>query len=285
MSPWIDYREQAHPTHTTVGKLRLLHNVWSPQLENHRDLLVYLPPSHGQVEKRFPVVYMHDGQNLFDRMTGFAGHEWEVDETMEALERILRLEAIVVGIANAGESRSDEYSPFKDTEYGGGQGDAYLRFIVETVKPLIDADFQTLPERASTGILGSSMGGLISLYAFFRYPETFGFVGSLSPAFWFADKAIFSYITTAPFNPGKIYLDSGTAERSSEAPDPKLRGLARCFCEDSRMMRDILLSKGYHEDYDLIYIQEQNGQHSEAVWARRLPFALRFLLPDQQSAV
>lgn len=279
MANWHDYQEIANSRgHTAVGKLRLLSDVWSPQLQNQRDILVYLPPSHGQPGKRFPVIYMHDGQNLFDSGTGFAGHEWEVDETMEALERVLRLEAIIVGIPNMGEQRVLEYSPFVDNDYGGGQGDTYLDFICDTLKPLIDADFQTRPDRDHTGIAGSSMGGLISLYAFFQRPLVFGFTGVMSPAFWFAEKAIFPYITNAAFSPGKIYLDSGSNERSSSANDPQLAGLARCFCEDSRQMRDLLLQKGYRDEQDVIYVQEQDGIHSEGVWARRLPFALRFLL-------
>jgi predicted alpha/beta superfamily hydrolase len=176
MANWQDYVWENNPGRTAAGHLRVLHDVWSPQLKNARDLLVYLPPSYKHTGKRYPTIYMHDGQNLFDEATSFAG-EWRVDETMDALEH----EAIVVGIANISDQRIHEYSPFRMGWMGGGKGDLYLQFILETVKPLIDADFPTLPDRAHTGIIGSSMGGLISLYGYFRYPQAFGFVGALSP--------------------------------------------------------------------------------------------------------
>jgi predicted alpha/beta superfamily hydrolase len=189
MANWQDYRDiQTGNGHTVVGNLKLLTSLKSPQLENQRDILVYLPPSYESESRRYPVLYLHDGQNLFDAATSFAG-EWQVDETMEALSEE-GLEAVVVGIPNAGAARLDEYSPFHEENYGGGLGDQYLAFITQAVKPLIDTDYRTLPGREHTGIMGSSMGGLISLYAFFRHPEVFGFAGALSPSFWFAKGAI-----------------------------------------------------------------------------------------------
>src|SRR3954469_17512189 len=205
-----DYHMTAEEGHTVVGTVMVLGGVESPQLGNQRDLLVYLPPSYGQGDRRYPVIYMHDGQNLFDRATSF-GEEWEVDQTLEEVSGE-GLETIVVGIPNTGE-RLDEYSPFHDRKHGqGGNGDAYLDFIVRTVKPVIDRDFRTRPERECTGIAGSSMGGLISLYAFFRRSDVFGFAGVMSPALWFANGAIFDYMSTVAFAPGRLYLDVGTKE-------------------------------------------------------------------------
>jgi predicted alpha/beta superfamily hydrolase len=273
---WRDYFDDIDPFgHTVTGKLRVLPGLYSPQLGNQRDILVHLPPSHCEIPgKRYPVIYAQDGQNLFDRATSFIG-EWEADETMQALERVLRLEAIIVGIPNAGFDRLNEYSPFRDDEYGGGRGDAYLDFVVNTVKPIIDRDFLTQPGRATTGILGSSMGGLISLYGFLKRNDVFGFCASMSPAYWFADKAILNYVQNASPRPGRIYLDSGTGEKSSPGP---LGGIARCFCDDVQLVRDLLIEKGFRLDADVWYVQEINGVHSEATWARRLPLALRFLL-------
>src|SRR5215217_1626799 len=151
--------------HTVVGTMKMLRDVQSPELENVRDLIAYLPPSYGDGERRYPVLYMHDGQNLFDQATSF-GDEWRVDETMEELAGE-GLEAIVIGVPNMGEERCEEYSPFVDAQAGGGCGDDYLEFLVRTVKPLVDRSFRTLPDRENTGIAGSSMGGLISLYGFF----------------------------------------------------------------------------------------------------------------------
>src|SRR5205085_774096 len=179
-------------SHTVVGDLRVLEGVSSPQLGNRRDILVHLPFSYRQGHQRYPVLYMHDGQNLFDEATSFCG-EWEVDETMEEL-RHEGLEAIVVGIPNMGDQRCEEYSPFPNRRFRSVRGAAYLAFLVETVKPLIDHTFRTLPERDHTGIMGSSMGGLISLYAFFRHPEVFGFAGVMSPSLWFARQSIFAYV-------------------------------------------------------------------------------------------
>ena len=269
MNDWQNYPLGAGDGHTVAGTLKLRADVWSPQLHNRRDLLVYIPPSYPGGQGRYPVIYMHDGQNLFDRATSYAG-EWRVDETMEAESR-RGIEAIVVGIPNVGVQRLDEYSPFRDQRGLGGQGEAYLRFLVETVKPCIDRDFRTLPGRAHTAIIGSSMGGLISLYAFFRYPAVFGLVGAMSPALWFAGRAIFRYVQKAPFPGGKIYLDIGTDEG---------RGMA----QDARRMQALLRVKGYRPGHDLLYVEERGARHHESAWARRLGPALRFLMEHTREA-
>lgn len=260
---WKDYEMVAEEGHTVVGTVKVLEGLESPQLGNTRDLLVYLPPSYARGDRRYPVIYMHDGQNLFDRATSF-GEEWEVDQTLEAASGE-GLEAIVVGIPNT-EARLDEYSPFRDRGHdAGGRGDDYLAFLTDTVKPIIDRDFRTRPERAATGIAGSSMGGLISLYAFFRRPETFGFAGVLSPALWFGARGIFGYVKERPFVPGRIYLDIGTNE-GQEA------------LGDARRMKSLLEEKGYRVNHDLLFYVEMGGRHNERAWARRLKHVLRFLL-------
>src|SRR5690606_842207 len=195
---WQDYPAQQH---TISGTVKVLADLLSPQLGNRRDLLVYLPRSYAASDQHYPVLYMHDGQNLFDAYTSFAG-EWQVDETMQQLERD-GIEWIVVGIPNAGEDRLAEYSPFPDPKHGSGRGDLYLDFVVDTVKARIDADFRTLPGRDHTGIMGSSLGGLISLYGFFSRPDVFGFAGAMSPAFWYGGRAIFPYILKQSYVPGK----------------------------------------------------------------------------------
>lgn len=260
---WKDYEMVAEEGHTVVGTVKVLEGLESPQLGNTRDLLVYLPPSYARGDRRYPVIYMHDGQNLFDRATSF-GEEWEVDQTLEAASGE-GLEAIVVGIPNT-EARLDEYSPFRDRSHAaGGRGDDYLAFLIDTVKPIIDRDFRTRPEREATGIAGSSMGGLISLYAFFRRPETFGFAGVLSPALWFGARGIFGYVKERPFVPGRIYLDIGTNE-GQEA------------LGDARRMKALLEEKGYRVNHDLLFYVEMGGRHNERAWARRLKHVLRFLL-------
>jgi predicted alpha/beta superfamily hydrolase len=281
MTDWQDYAAYRRSTeHTVVGTLKVLQGLFSPQLDNRRDILVYLPPSYAGADRRYPVIYMHDGQNLFDRATSFVG-EWQVDETLEALSGE-GWEAIVVGIPHTPGRRWDEYSPFHDAQKGGGLGDAYLAFVVETLKPVIDLDFRTRPDRAHTGILGSSMGGLISLYAFFQYPEIFGFAGVMSPAVFFAHRALLDYVKSVASVPGKLYLDVGTRELSHQRSDRFLLRLpSRRYCADVRRLRDLLTRKGYRLGQDLLYVEEPGAPHHESAWARRLPNALRFLLADQ----
>ena len=263
---WEIYPPQGEEGHTVTGSVRVLRGVRSERLGNERDVYAYLPPSYGEGERRYPVIYMHDGQNLFDAATSFA-EEWGVDETMESLAGE-GVEAIVVGISNTGTDRCDEYSPFVDPEQGGGQGEEYLDFLLDTVKPRVDGDFRTFPDRETTGIVGSSMGGLISLYAFFRRPESFGFAGVLSPALWFARGAVFPHLAAAPSPAGRVYLDVGTAEG-----EETLR--------NARRMRDLLARKGYAPDAALRYLEAEGAAHSEGAWAGRLGGAIRFLLAEQ----
>ncbi len=270
---WLDYR-QWKAEHTVSGTVMVLPDVWSPQLENRRNIFAYLPASHHELGRRYPVIYMHDGQNLFDALTSFTG-EWYVDETMQTLEQD-GLEAIIVGIPNTGENRLNEYSPFTQGRMGGGKGNEYLNFIANTVKPLIDSSFLTLPEREHTGILGSSMGGLISLYAFFNCPEVFGMAGAMSPAFWFGQRGIYAYVQNAPYVPGKIYLDAGTQE--AHGRQLISRKYAWSVAGAAQEMRDLLVSKGYHDGENIRYIEEEGAAHHESAWARRLPDALRWLL-------
>lgn len=263
--------------HHTVGSLKVAQDVVSPQLHNERDIIVYLPPSYEVSQKRYPVLYMHDGQNLFDHATSFAG-EWCVDEAMEMLAYEENLEAIVVGIPNMGVHRLDEYSPFVDPTLGGGDGNHYVAFIANTLKPLIDRDFRTLPQRRATGVMGSSMGGLISLYAFFRREDVFGFAGVMSPSFWFARGAIYSYVESASYLPGRIYLDAGTREMGGSRTRPSERARSRRYYASVRRMKRILIRKGYRPIRDLMHVEEKWANHNEAAWARRLPDAIRFFL-------
>jgi predicted alpha/beta superfamily hydrolase len=281
---WHDYVDE-RVAHTVVGDLKVRDSVYSQQLHNRRKLYVYLPPSYAAGERRYPVIYMQDGQNLFDEPLSYAG-EWQVDETMEALS-LEGIEAIVVGIPNTGMRRIDEYSPFKDRRLDkGGRGDWYVAFVANTVKPLIDHDFRTLPEREHTGILGSSMGGLISLYAYFCRPEVFGFAGVMSPSLWFAQEAIFPYVQQASAQPGRIYLDVGTHEGAvTRAEQESPHKYTSRYLTAIRRMRDILDQKGYRLGQELRYEEEEAAPHNEAAWSRRLPDALRFLLARYRQPV
>ena len=265
---WQKYPpESTGSSHTVVGNLQILADFYSPELDNRRDIITYLPPSYESGDASYPVIYMHDGQNLFDEVTSFA-EEWGVDDTMDTLSRV-GLEAIVVGIANVGGRRLHEYSPYEDSEGRGGEGDRYLDFIVDTLKPRIDADFRTRPGREDTCMIGSSMGGLISLYAFFSRPEVLGNVGAMSPSLWFADRAIIPFVEQIPYTPGKVYLDVGTLE-------------GRSTVADVWHVREALRAKGYRRHRDLLYVEQPRAHHSETAWSQRLHYAIDFLLSDTQ---
>jgi predicted alpha/beta superfamily hydrolase len=260
LSKWMTRRR------SPPGVLDVIPDVHSPELDNSRDVFVYTPASYAKGTSRYPVIYMHDGQNLFDPETAFAG-EWGVDRAIAHAPRKAR-RAIVVGLPNRGVERLDEYSPFVDPARGGGRGDAYIDFILNTVKPMIDERYRTLSESASTGIVGSSLGGLLSLYAFFRQPAQFGFAGALSPALWFGHEAIFDFVQDAPFIPGRIYLDVGTRE-------------GQRTLQHARAMRDLLVKKGYKRGSTLKWVEDVGGMHNEAAWGRRFKKALPFLLGVQ----
>jgi predicted alpha/beta superfamily hydrolase len=248
---------------STPATRRVLARVWSPQLENERDVDVFLPPSYARTRRRYPVIYMQDGQNLADPHRAFAG-TWELPRAMDDLAR-RGLETIVVGVPNSGAERLREYSPFADARHGGGGGDAYLAFVERTLKPLIDRRVRTRPEREATGIFGSSMGGLISLYSFFRASETFGFAGAMSPSLWFGGGAILDYIENDGSPPGRVYVDAGTDEGANTV-------------RDASRLAAILEHKGYRPGESMLFTEVAGGRHEEAHWAERLVPALEFLL-------
>ena len=172
----------------------LSEEFYMPQLDRNRKIWIYLPPGYDVSDKNYPVMYMHDGQNLFDSNTSYSG-EWEVDETLNKLYQEKGFELIVIGIDNGGDKRLDEYSPWKNKNYGGGEGEAYVDFIVKNLKPYVDKNYKTISDKNNTAIMGSSMGGLISYYAALKHPDVFGKTGVFSPSFWFSNES-FAYAKT-----------------------------------------------------------------------------------------
>ena len=239
--------------------------LWSPQLRNHRYVDVYLPDSYDGGRTRHPVVYMQDGQNLSDPAIAFAGQTWHLHEGLSWLAG-RGVEPIVVGIHNT-MGRLAEYSPFPDPKHGGGDGDRYARFLIDTVKPRIDASYRTRRERDATVVAGSSMGGLISMFLFFRRPSPFGAAAVISPSIWFGERRILDFVESARQTRGRIYLDVGTAEGADT-----LRNV--------RALKRVLRRKGYRKDR-LRYAEAEGHQHREADWAWRLPQALEFLLRER----
>ncbi|MHC1703848.1 MAG: alpha/beta hydrolase [Tenuifilaceae bacterium] len=237
-------------------------NIVIPQLDRKRTIRIYFPPNYSS-GKRFPVIYMHDGQNLFDDATSFAG-EWNVDETLDSLYKFHRFSCIVVGIYHGEKERINELSPWKNDSLNlGGDGDKYAKFIVKTLKPFIDSHYRTSPERQNTVIMGSSMGGLMSLYMLLEYPDVFGKAAIFSPSLWFSPK-VFEIIQK--YNQKKIqkiYLISGAKEGS--------RSIGNTLIADS-----LLRSVGFDDNFYRCKIAK-DGQHSEWFWSREFGDAIRFL--------
>jgi predicted alpha/beta superfamily hydrolase len=263
-----------HGKHNSVtGTVYVWPSLNSPELSRSREIAVYLPPSLAAGDdsgRRYPVVYFHDGQNMFDEKTSYVG-EWKADETLQKLAAE-GIEAIAVAIPNAGDDRLDEYSPWSGrTAFRRrrvvGRGGTYLEWLLESVKPLVDRSFPTRVDRAGTGTMGSSLGGLISLYAAAKYPQLFGFIGAMSPSVRWHDYEIVDLFDDWSGPRPRVHLDMGGRE---------FRGLY----DDARRMRDALLAGGWVEGVDLSYVEDRYGRHHEESWARRLPDALRFLLAD-----
>lgn len=261
---WAPYGE-AYPGdgHSVSGDIRVLRGVSGPGIAA-RDVLAYLPPGYATEDaRRYPVLYLQDGQNVFDAATSYAG-EWGADETAEAVAS-RGLEAILVAIPNAGKDRAAEYSPFplrplsprKTT-----QADAYLDYLLTVVKPAVDGSFRTSAARADTGIAGSSLGGLIALYACLARPGVFGFCAALSPALW-PDRARIFDVARERRDPGlRVYLDAGRDEAGER------------FVAQARRMRDLLRGQGY----DVAYVEDPAGRHNEESWRRRFPDVLAWFL-------
>ena len=234
-----------------------------PGLGRERTLRLYLPPSYDSApDKRYPVIYMHDGQNLFDDATAYAG-EWGVDETMDAFARTRGFEAIVVGIDNGGEERLRELSPWTNPKYGTAQGEQYMAFVVDVVKPFMDTHYRTRPDPADTAIAGSSMGGLISHYALLRYPQVFGKAAIFSPSYWFSNE-VYMQTKTHPWPAGtRTYFYIGGREGDESVPDVQ------------RMLP--LLATPDHAVRDLTLHVEPDAQHDERAWRAEFPRAVAWL--------
>jgi enterochelin esterase-like enzyme len=245
-------------------------------LRNQRDLIVYLPPGYEkQPLQHFPVLYLHDGQNLFDGATSFIpGMDWHVGQTADHLIRSGAVEPlIIVGIYNAGKARLREYTPTRVPKLGGGRADRYAKFLLEEVKPFLLEHYRVLfaPER--TGIGGSSLGGLVSLYLGLRLPHIFGRIAALSPSVWWNQRVIHWFAAATPVQPfPRIWLDIGTQE------GPRI-------VEDVERFRDILLEKGWRMGHDLHFERVEGAQHNEAAWAQRVGPFLQFLFPAGHSKV
>jgi predicted alpha/beta superfamily hydrolase len=237
-----------------AGTVRIVEQIASPQLGNSRKLRIYLPPGYdAHPQQRYPVLYMHDGQNLFDPKDAAYGAAWDIAQTMDRLIADGAITpAIVVGIDNTAD-RMPEYTPCCDPQYGGGKLDAYMAFIVDTVKPWADANLRTLPGREHTAIMGSSLGGIASVYIAQRRPDVFSMAGGVSSSFWW-NKGSMTAKVPAP-SKVRFYLDAGSDSD----------GLA-----DTLAMRDAMLAGGYRLNEDLMVYPADGAIHNERSWAARV---------------
>ena len=251
--------------HTATENVKIISEKFEiPQLKTTRRIWIYLPKDYEKSNKKYEVMYLQDAQTLFDDATSYAG-EWQVDETLNKIFEKTGKSLIVVGIDNGGEKRIEELSPYKNAKYGGGNGDNYVKFIVETLKPFIDKNYRTKPQRKYTTIGGSSLGSLISVYAAVKYPETFGKVLAFSSAFWFNAKELNEFISSSKVNlkQQKYYFIQGKHE------DEDME-------EQTNRVIENLKTKNVKPKNIFLKIDE-DGKHNEMYWRREFEGAVLWL--------
>ena len=272
---------------TYTGNVRIHRNFRSKILGNTRNVQVLLPPGYDpESPKKYPVLYMADGQNLFNSETAFGGCEWGVDETAIQMMKSGQMEKIIiVAVDNAGANRIDEYTHVTDPDHGGGGLNRYGLFLTDELKPFIDKNYNTTENPDKTGIMGSSLGGLSSIYLGWSSPS-FGLVGALSPSIWWAGKDIVDRVDADPrkHGPAKIYIDMGTREgldNQGNPTDEDKNGIPDTL-DNSRAMGEVFLDKGYKLGSELFYHEEPGAGHNEWAWSRRINRPLGFLFPKDK---
>ena len=238
-----------------------------PQLNRTRRIWIYLPPDYDASKKSYPVLYMHDGQNLFDEATSFAG-EWQVDETLNELYNKKGFGLIIIGIDNDDSKRMDEYSPWESTKYsGGGEGGAYLDFIVETLKPFVDKNYRSLADQQHTAIMGSSLGGLISHYGALKFSDTFGLTGVFSPAFGFSETCYDYALKHGNIEDVRMYFLAG----DNESPT---------MVSNMNNMINLMKSEGFDQN-NITSKVVPGGEHNEKLWRENFEETILWLFKEQ----
>jgi len=259
----------------SLGQLRKHEQFHSRFLRNQRDLIVYTPPGYDHhPEREFPVLYLHDGQNLFDGRTSFIpGQDWHVGQTADQCISSGAVEPlIIVGMYNT-KARIREYTPTHVPKLGGGRADRYAKFLIEEVKPFVEREYRIRSNPETTGIGGSSLGGLVSLYVGLKKATIFGRIAALSPSVWWNQLVIHRFVASLHVEPRpRIWLDIGTRE------GPRI-------VQDVEKFRDVLLQKGWSLESDLHYERVEGAEHNETAWAQRVGPFLRFLYPARAQAV
>ena len=258
--------EQITKKHTASMQVKIVDSAFTiPQLNRKRRIWIYLPKAYYQSKKRYGVIYMHDGQNVFDEATSGFG-EWGVDEYLDSLSAKNKKESIVVAIDNGESKRMNEYNPYSFRQYTIGEGNEYVDFLVKTLKPYIDKHFHTLNNKANTFIAGSSMGGLISLYAVLKYPSVFGGAGIFSPAFWTADGIDKDISRLASKMNSKLFFYAGEKESNEMVSDMK-----RIEQEIGAISKSPILEK-----------IDPKAKHNEAAWRRYFPYFYEWITNNQK---
>ncbi|HZD31069.1 MAG TPA: alpha/beta hydrolase-fold protein [Candidatus Angelobacter sp.] len=264
---------QSHSPASLPSRLHKHTQFASALVDEKHDFIVYVPQAFRDDPSRFfPVLFLHDGQNLFDPETSFIkGNYWRVGETADAMIASGEVEPLViVGIYNAGVKRINEYTPSEDRRLGGGQADAYGQMLVEELKPFVAHHYRTLAGSGNCGMGGSSLGGLVTLYLGMQYPDVFGKLAVLSPSVWWRDRVILRYVEELRQPTGqKIWLDIGTNEGKRALPD-------------ARALKRTLIKKGWRQGKDLEYREIEGAQHTEYAWAERVGPLLKFLFPRRR---
>ena len=250
------------PSDLPPNVVSLSTDFYMPQLDRGRRVRLFLPSDYNNTTIHYPVLYMHDGQNLFSASESFAG-EWEVDESLLNFEANGYAGAIIVAIDNGGSFRIEEYTPWANSQYGGGEGEAYMEFIVNTLKPHVDSTYRTLTNRENTGVMGSSLGGLISHYGAMAYQNVFSKVGVFSPSFWFTDDIYDFTASAGHLAETKFYFLAGGQESES-------------LQQEVLAMMDTMTANGFSES-ELEFKFVANGQHGEWFWAQEFPDAFEWL--------
>ncbi|MGH2643310.1 MAG: alpha/beta hydrolase-fold protein [Chitinophagaceae bacterium] len=265
---WKDEFPSTPKHHTMSPNVTIIATDFAiPQLHRTRRIWAYLPPDYKTSGKRYPVLYMQDGQNLFDAATAAYG-EWGVDEILDSLFEKGYPGIIVIGIDNGGDKRINEYDPYNNQKYGKGEGKKYAAFLAKTLKPFIDKHFRTLPGPENTGIAGSSMGGLISFYSWLKYPKVFGKVGIFSPSFWIAPE-IKNDIHLNKFQQSeKLFFIAGDAESQTMVSDMQ------------NIYNDLLQQGMPSANMELKVVP--GAQHSETYWSEEFPSVFLWLFDTPQ---
>lgn len=268
------------------GQIKIIRNFNIPQLNRTRSLRIYLPPEYDKSNRRYPVLYMQDAQNLFSIKDSAFGQIWNIAEILDKKHDLTpEKDCIIVGIDNGEIYRYSEYSPWKSdiggyylpqalsTGMPGGEGFQYIDFIVNTLKPYVDQNFKTLSDRDHTGICGSSMGGLISLCAGISLQDIFSKIGAFSSAFYFAEDEVIKLIKKCGKNQSmSIYLDVGTQETSNHA----IENFPEVYVNCSKNILHALQNAGFQES-ELKFFIDEGGIHNERDWERRFPIMFNWI--------